>query len=265
MKRNQIFLIITILGSAILVYFFTYPTYLDRSLEKAELRVITKEVDDLQKSGDFLKDLANQPVLSQKAAQAKDLIPLDEQQEVYIGEIDRLTKQYGLTLSTITFSEASASKSTTAEETADSPVKAETSAAVVPVVKKGLREIKFSIAVIGDFTSVKKFIEALRTLNRYTTIRSAKMTTSEAGLTTAIEGLIYTKPQPKSPSLDGKISADSWKYLDRINKATATTTDASPAGRTDPFGTFASPSPSPSPETSPSASPSPTASPTPTP
>ncbi len=260
MKPMQIVLIIAILGSAMLVYFLTYPIYLDRSLKKVELSQISKEVGDLKKSGDFLKDLANQPILSQKAASAKDLIPLDEQQEVYIGEIERLSKLYGLTLSTITFSEATASKSVAPAETPETTKVKPGETAVTPNIKKGIREIKFNTAVIGDFSGVIDFTKALRTLNRYTTISSVKMTTSEVGLTTAIEGLIYTKPQPKSPPLDGKISAEAWKYLDRIVRVADTKSDTSGKSLSNPFGTFASPSPSPTVTESPS--PTPIASPT---
>ncbi len=255
MKISQILLILCILGSASIAYFLTYPTYLDRTLKEDELNTVAEEVSNLKKSGDFLKNLANQPILAQKAAQAKELIPTEEQQELYIGEIDRLTKEHGLTLSTITFSQSSARKAAAtkpAEEGAGA-----TGGATDTATKKSLKEIKFTATIIGDFTASRKFIEALKTRSRYTTISSVSMATNDLGLITTIDGLIYTKPEPGKPPLDGNISTASWSYLDRINKTTTANVDTSPAGRTDPFQTYASPSPSPAETPSPSPTPSP--------
>lgn len=235
MMRQPLILIAVLLLLIVGIgYGFAWPAYQERDSRSRELRGAQNDLDVLQKKQDLVEQLAAiETTLSQRAEAAERLIPVQEERETFVSEIDQLATTHGVQLTTLTFS-APAKKKSADSDAADDDEEASSKSTSSSSSKKSasLKPLRYNATLTGSYEAIAAFLAALERAQRYTHLESLTVSTAQDGAVSAsTTGNIYTLGASKIPA-NLSFKEDAWQYLEQ---RTQSLSESPTLGRANPF------------------------------
>lgn len=239
---RQTLITLAILGVICLIVgiFFTRPAWQTWQKARRDYLGAKQDLERLSAKRQLTKQLEEaEPVLGERAAMAKRLIPPSEERELFVGEIDSLAKNSGVELLNLNFvtnstKRRSAESESESNEEAESAPKANTN----KTKESGqVKRLSYFATLRGPFSAILRFVDELDRLKRYTLLTTLVIESGNTPdqLSVTLNGEIFTKGEPKIPA-DQSFSPTVWQYLD--DRQTASPIAIPSGGRTDPFAAY---------------------------
>lgn len=220
-------------------YFFTWSAYSTYERTKRDLAGLTSDLDSLKEKQTLIKQLeAAQPTLGQQAAKARALVPVEEERQIFVSQIDRLAQASQVQLVTFSFTPSAVKKKKTTEDD-DSTDRSVADKTVSNVSKSTIANpLTFRATIVGPYAAVLDFLRQLEGNERATVLNTVDLTSAPDNTNTTLtfEAAIYTKPAPKiAPDMSFK--GDDWDYLTELYPNQVLPV----GGRADPFAPYVAP------------------------
>lgn len=239
MKLAGIFITILVILGAVFGYFVTWPLYQVWQGEQAKIAQLNLELKSIKERRNHAKEIeAAAATIHEKALAAKQLIPVQEDRESFIGEYDALAKQHNVSLAVLNFQKPQAKAASADDDDDKSATKK--AAKVEPT---GSTPLVFTSSVSGSYSDIRQMLIGLTQMKRHVVITNVAIVTQEQGITAAIDGQIHSAPEPTIPDTL-RPQQEIWAYLDKRLIPTETT-DGLTTGRSDPFTPYATATPTP--------------------
>jgi hypothetical protein len=240
MKLTSIFMTVLVVLGIAFGYFVTWPLYQSWQGEQAKIAQLNGQLKSIKERRNYAKEIESAAAtIHEKALAAKQLIPIQEDRESFISEYDAVTKQHNVSLAVLNFQKPQQTKSAADEKDDSEGAKKTTKKEVAG----GGTPLGFTSTLTGSYGDIRAMLISLSRMKRYVAISSVAIISQEAGITTTVDGQIYSAPEPKVPDTL-RPQNDVWSYLDQ-RLALPETTDGLTTGRSDPFTPYASASPTP--------------------
>lgn len=236
-NRSTIFIALLVIINLSIGYFFTWSAYGQYEKTKRSLNGLTTDLDDLRNKQTLIKQLEQaEPRLSQQAAKARALVPVEEERQTFVSQIDQLAKTNQVGLLTFNFTPSATKTRKTTDDETDNQAEVKKTA----TKKESAKPLTFRATIIGPYANILSFIRQLESNERATALKTIDLTnsTDNLGASLTFEAAIYTKPAPKIPA-NMTFKEEDWAYLSALYPSQARPT----GGRVDPFAPYATPTP----------------------
>lgn len=199
---------------------FVWPAYQAWDSGRRTLRGTVKLLNDTNKTQETIQPLLKtKALIESKAALAMAMIPVQQDREGFITQLDELARANSLSLGAFTFSDSTTQSSAAAKKS-----------------KSGAKVTSYTASITGNYQNLHTFVAKLPGLSRFTQLSTMNITVSESGVTAQITGTIYNKEQPKIPAALS-ITPTTWQYIDTYRAGESFDTIPS-QGRSNPFNVY---------------------------